>query len=307
VDGSDAPREDERTRLSGVGVMGGELLEYPMSGWMSEFRVGTASHALALAWTLLPAIVACVLGRAWRRGGTARGRRNELALRLGWAGLMFSVSVWSLGYWLSPGRLDLRIALPLHVSDWAVLITPLALAVPPTWRWSGLLRALLYFWGLGLCVLALALPPLALDAGPATQRYWLYWVVHAGVVGCASYEVFARGYRPRFGDLATALGATLLLAGSASLANMWVPGANYVLLGRESEGAARMISSIGPWPARAYLLVGLVMVWFALLYAAWPALRWARRLTIGRGTGVARRGDALDRPHDGGVAPAERA
>ena len=64
-----------------------------------------------------------------------------------------------------PSRYDPSKAIPLQVCDWVGLVAPLAI-------WTGWrpLRAILYFWGLGLSSQAFIQPDLA--EGPADPSFW---------------------------------------------------------------------------------------------------------------------------------------
>src|SRR5271155_1057025 len=105
-------------------------------------------------------------------------RRRFMDLSIGWIGLAAACAVQFLC--LRPSAFDYRSSLPLHVCDLMMLIAPAALLL----RWR-LLRALAYFWGLGLSSMSFIIPDL--HFGPADLQFWVFWAGHATIVGTALY------------------------------------------------------------------------------------------------------------------------
>jgi hypothetical integral membrane protein (TIGR02206 family) len=95
--------------------------------------------------------------------------------------------------------------LPLQICDIAGILAPLAL-----WRRTRLLLGVLYFWGLGFSVQAIATPDLA--HGPASVAFWMFWIPHANITGAACYALAVEGFRPGWRECAQAYALALYLA-----------------------------------------------------------------------------------------------
>src|SRR5688572_6221087 len=162
----------------------------------AKFRPFSLTHGVVVGVFLAFTVVLIVLGRRWR--GTARGRRLDIVLAV-----ICSI-IWAIinGWWLLPRNFDPSYSLPLHVCDITSLLAPIVLVRPVRW-----MRAILYFWGLGLSLQGFIQPDLR--DGPARIGFWLFWANHYVVVGIAIYDL-ARGYRPGWRDFGVAVVATFL-------------------------------------------------------------------------------------------------
>jgi hypothetical integral membrane protein (TIGR02206 family) len=216
-------------------------------------------QSLALAWTLPLIIISCILGRRW----LARGEEmKERELAAAWAGFIICVNVWSLFYWLQPEHFDIRNSFPLHLCDMGMLLAPLLFLT----RWRPI-RALMYFWGIGLSTQAFITPTLLNGIGH--PRYWLFWLGHLAIVGSAIYDIVVRRFRPTIRDLLTALGITLAWYIAVGFLNVHLR-SNYGYNGPVAPERPTIIDSLGPWPARAVILGLIAVAWFGVLWAIWP-------------------------------------
>src|SRR3954468_14770483 len=160
-------------------------------GSLDSFRPYSAIH-LAVILVLAGITTGCVvLARVWR--GTPRAQTLDRTLAV----VTFAAWVWVQTFGVLPARWDPAKALPLHVCDLAGLITPLMLWT----RWRPL-RAICYFWGLGLSTQGFIQPDLR--EGPADPSFWVFWTGHVAIVAAALYDLIARGYRPRWRDYGVA-------------------------------------------------------------------------------------------------------
>ncbi len=157
-------------------------------------------------------------------------------------------------------------SLPLHVCDLAALIGPLALLIErPAWSWW--LRALLFFWGVGLTTQGLVTP--TLEHGPNHPRFYLFWLNHGSVVLLAVYDFVVRGYRPRYAEVWFAIGVTYALAALMIPVNLAL-NANYVFSGPSTPEAPTVLDALGAWPVR---LVWMALIVAAVYHALWAAMR----------------------------------
>jgi hypothetical integral membrane protein (TIGR02206 family) len=159
-------------------------------------------------------------------GGTAAYLAAEAALA--------ELSVWDL--------------LPLHLCDFAIFVTALALL---TARRG--LAEVAYFWALTGTVLAMATPDVA-GAFP-DWRWFAYYGMHGAVVVSAVVLVVGLGLRPRPGAPWRVFGWTVAYAAVVALVDL-ATGANFLYL-RHKPAEPTMLDWFGPWPV--YLAVaGLV-------------------------------------------------
>ncbi len=205
------------------------------------------------AGSLVASMIASVLlGRWWRN------TRRERVLRFGWAGFTF---VWQIGatiWWFLPSNFDLYESLPFHLCDIAAWIAPFALVFQ-----NRLLRALLFFWGLGLSTQAFVSPVVA--DGVDSVEFWLFWVGHTQIVGSALYDTAVLAFRPRRRDFFVASGVSIAIAGLMMVFNV-VFDVNYWFVGNASPSAPTVVDFLGPWPLR--------VVWMACLGIGIMALLW---------------------------------
>lgn len=218
------------------------------------FEPFSGCHVLAVVLCLL-------LAAAWMLGGAcARTPRAERRVRLAWAWGIVMWQAWTITYWLLPARFDLDKSLPLHLCDLAPWAAAWALARERPWA-----RALLYFWGIGLCTQAFVTP--VVRVGWASWEFWFFWVQHTQIVGAAAYEIAIRRYRPDRRALRLALRLSYLYVGLMLAINIAL-GTNYGYVGAARPDAPTIIDRLGAWPVRVVWLVLIVHGLFVLLWWA---------------------------------------
>ncbi len=250
--------------------------------WWSEFHSFTLDHAIALTWTLPLIIISCWLGRRWltRAARSSLFPASDIAqptsdiskehqLCSAWAGFIICSNLWALVYWLQPARYDITKSLPLHMCDIAGLLAPLLFLTH--WR---PIRAIMYFWGIGLCTQAFVTPTLL--EGIGEQRYWLFWLNHLAIVGSAVYDLIVRRFRPTIRDFLTTTVITIIWFTAVGLLNIrWH--SNYGYNGNIPMDRPTIIDKLGPWPARAFILAAIGIAWFAVLWVIWQVAEAMRR------------------------------
>lgn len=222
------------------------------AGWVETFENYGFVHAITAGSLIGSMIASVLLGRLWQ------GTRRELVLRYGWAGFTL---VWQVGatiWWLLPANFDLYESLPLHLCDMAAWMAPFALVCQ-----HRTLRALLFFWGLGLSTQAFVSPVVA--EGVGSVAFWLFWVGHTQIVGSALYDTAVLGFRPRRRDFLTAASVSTAIAGIMMVFDT-IFDVNYWFVGDASPSAPTVVDFLGDWPLR--------VVWMALLGNGIMALLW---------------------------------
>lgn len=235
------------------------LAELP--DWAVHFHPFSRSHLISAAWTLALMIGSCWLGRVFM----AR-QRLDLEQRLSdtWGGFAVCMNVWSLVYWSLPGQFDLRKSLPLELCDLACINAPFVFLTH--WR---LPRALSFFWGIGLSTQAWITP--TLQEGPADEKYYLFWLVHLVIVGSAVYDLAVRRYRPALRDLLMAVAVTIAYALAMVAVNHFLQ-SNYGFIGNQLRATPTVVDRLGPWPQRVFIMAGIVIGGFVVMWLAAMAL-----------------------------------
>ena len=230
---------------------------------LTTFTPFGTMHAVTAGVFAVSMAVASVLGRRWK------GTRRELVFRRTWA---WSIVAWQLGavaYWARPSAFDLATSLPLQLCDVAVWVAPFALLTQKRW-----LRAVLYFWAIGLSTQAFFTPVLA--EGPAHPKFWLFWIGHTQIVGSAIYDVVALGFRPRGRDFLIGTAANLVYFAAVMPLNLMY-GVNYGFVGNITPEHRTLIDSLGPWPLRLVWIFLLVHTIMLALWLVWPLAAWMVR------------------------------
>ncbi|MEO1583112.1 MAG: TIGR02206 family membrane protein [Planctomycetota bacterium] len=222
---------------------------------LASFRQFGLMHLLVVAGFAALTLLIIAVSRDLQ--GSARRRRQRT---IAWVGLLIQAAHQT--YWIGfqPDRGE---SLPLHLCDLAGMIAVAAFAFPRRW-----LRALLYYWGTGLSSLAFVIP--VIDEGPATLKFWLFWLSHWYIVGGAVYLVAAEGFRPGTRDLLFSTVA-LLAVGlvTAGLNSIW--GTHYMYTGDQPVPVPGL-PEIG-WPLPALVLLGAAgTLLLCLAHAPW--IRW---------------------------------
>jgi hypothetical integral membrane protein (TIGR02206 family) len=242
---------------------------------LHSFHAFTATHAAVLAAVFVGTALACTVGVQ---------RRDTVALRRGErvAGVVV-LGLWAawFGFGLLPANYKSQEALPLHVCDITGLAAPLVLLTRVR-----LLRALLYFWGLGLSIHALITP--TIEEGPLYVAFWLFWFIHVAIIGTAVYDVVVRRYRPTFRDMTVAIAACAIFLCVVIPVNLTLH-ANYGYVGNTTPDRPTAIDALGAWPLRVYkMFAGVIVLFFAMWFPWWLV---GRRAMIG---GPAQRGGARE-------------
>ena len=239
--------------------------------WRDDFTPFTLEHLLSVAFFVAFMLAACWMGWRWRETPReARFRRTW-----GWAVLVFST--WYSGWYLMPEHFTWQRSLPLQLCDLTSFIAGLAMVT----RWRPA-RTLLYFWGIGLSTQAFISP--IIDTGPASARFWMFFVSHTTIVGSALYDVVVCGYRPGIKDLRFAVAAGVVYTASMFVVDIalsrWVAEPiNYGFVGDTKPENPTVMDKLGPWPWRVLILSAIVIAVFTMLWAVWPL---AERLGLRR-------------------------
>ena len=240
------------------------LSEVLSASWLHSFQPYSLTHAAVIAVFALATAAVVALARRWR-DEPIKQRRLDVCLAA--AGLL--TWAWVQTFGLLPWRYEAAKALPLHVCDLVGVLAPAALIT----RWR-VLRALLYFWGIGLSSQGFFQPDLR--EGPADPSFWAFWLGHVAIVGAALYDVFARGYRPTWLDYGIACAAAAAYLAVILPVDLLF-GFNYGYVGRGQPGQPSVVDFLGPWPGRVAIIAALAAAVMALLVLPWELVRWWKK------------------------------
>jgi len=213
-------------------------------------------HAAAVAVCAL--LVAVVVAAGHALAGTAAEAR-----------LRKSLAVFAFCYWVAYpigwnwNGIDVYAGLPLHLCDFNALVAPLVLLTGKRW-----LRATLYFWTFTLTSQAFIQPEL--HHGPAYLAFWAFWTGHTIIMTCAVYDLVVLRFRPDWSDLGRAAVASAAYAAFILPVNLML-GTNYGFIGNPppDKPLPPFIEAMGPWPGRAFIVMGLAATGFVLALAPW--------------------------------------
>ena len=157
------------------------------------------------------------------------------------------------------GRLEIAHLLPMHLCDWALVVTVLALL-----RRSQGCFELAYFWGLCGTLQALFTP--AIEAGLEWWRLIVFFLDHATIVAAVIFLILVARMRPRTLWNVFVWSEIYLLA--ALTVNAWT-GGNYGFLShRPATPSLLDFFSDTHW-LYVVEIDGVGLVFFAALYAPW--------------------------------------
>lgn len=194
--------------------------------------------------------------------GVKANRKGQLKQFSNWFGISL-ICLWISYniYYFLPANFSFDTSLPLHVCDFMAIIASFSL-IKPNKKTS----ALLYFCALVLTGQAIITPTGNQD--PMTIRFWLFWLLHAGIISASIYDLIVRKYRPVFKDYLFVIGCDLLYV-ILILPLDILFGWNYGFIGNIKPDTPTIIDALGPWPQRLIWMVGLVIIVQLIIYLPW--------------------------------------
>jgi hypothetical integral membrane protein (TIGR02206 family) len=214
-------------------------------------------HLIVLAATFIVPSLLAVLTR--RSAAAVRAVRLLFTAWLIGAWIFWFWMIFDFG-WESPQTL-----LPMHLCDWATIVTIATLIRPNQKTYE-----LAYFWCLCGTLLAMVTPDLAYDF--PDLRFDIFFAFHAGVIAAMLYLTFAARMRPYPASIPRAIGWTLVYAAAASAVD-WLFKVNFGYL-RAKPATATILDALGPWPWYIGELMALGIVLILIYYA--PFFVWDR-------------------------------
>jgi hypothetical integral membrane protein (TIGR02206 family) len=191
------------------------------------------------------------------------------------------LGIFGLVYWLSYNvwwnwnGIDFANGLPLQICDVNGLIAPLVLLTQQRW-----LRATLYYWAFALSTQAFIQP--ALQFGPGALIFYWFWAQHTIILAYAVYDLVVLQFRPQWRDLLRCYAVSVVYLAAVVPLNALV-GSDYGFLGNLPPAQIPpFVAGLGPWPARAVILVLLCFIACAIAQLPWSLTRQLSRQKTGR-------------------------
>lgn len=232
-----------------------------------DFHAFSRSHITVLALCLVAVLGLAFLRRSWPHYGMRVERVFGVLMLLIWPATLAAH-----GYM---GTLSLQNGLPFHFCDIAGAAAGLALLTRHQTACE-----VVYYLGLAGTLQGLLTPNLKADF--PDPRFFVFFLLHGGVVVTALHVVTSMGHAPRPDALRRMLIFTFGYAAMTGLINATL-GTNYAFLCHKPEQASLM-DHLGSWPWYIGALVMLAFVFYSVLdlpflLARRRAARLARGIT----------------------------
>ena len=205
------------------------------------------SHKAVLAITLVLFVVMLLLSRT---------RWAELSQRV-LGTMLLALYPVGLAVHATYGSLSVLTALPLQYCDIATLAGGIAL-----WTRRPFFCEVVYFFGIAGTLQGLLTPALIYEF--PDPRFFLFFIMHAGVPITAIYVVTAMKVRPRPWAVPRIMAFSLAWYAVIAVVNYAI-GANYAFQCSKPVNAS-LFDQLGPWPWYNLSSIGLGLIFYTLLY-----------------------------------------
>lgn len=219
---------------------------------LHPFSLFSKAHLLTLGVIL----ILCILVFVFRKTLEKRGRREFLCVLL--ALLLFITDAWQQLWLVHEKAWSLKTALPLQLSDLAVIVAILMLLFKSHWLFQ-----FIYFAGLGSSIQAILTPDLNRFSFPHFQ-YIEFFISHGGVILACLFMIVAFGHRPSVVSLWVTFLIVNVYGAAVFFLNKYL-NANYLYIMKKPEGAS-LLNFLGPWPWYLLSLDVVMILTFYLLY-----------------------------------------
>lgn len=227
---------------------------------VSFVRFGTA-HLCVIALTFITPLILAIITR-----GDASGNAARVAC-WSWAAFLVINKIVGLTVLRRYGELTAESALPMHLCDWAAIVSVVTLIYPNQWTYE-----LCYFWALGGTLQALLTPDLVY--GFPDPRFVSFFALHGGVIASALYVTLAMGMRPLPISILRVLAWSTLYVGAAMAMNTML-GTNFGYLHAKPTQPS-LLDFMAPWPFYILQLVPVAIAFTLFLYAPFFVIDWLR-------------------------------
>ena len=234
---------------------------------MENESISLSLHVLMVMFLFLSALLLVFLGKKAQLSKNLDNLDRNIAFIMGFIYALYNF------YYFLPSRFNWETSLPLHVCD---LLAPIAIISLLSNHRA--LRSILYFSATLLAGQAIATPVGLQD--PATFRFWLFWILHAGIISISWYDVIVRNYRPKIFDLASVYAVNLIYILIILPINIMFD-LNYGYIGASKPDETTIIDLLVDWPQRILLMIVIVSLAQCLMLLPWLVFRYNRKAPLG--------------------------
>ena len=191
-------------------------------------------------WSLAHFIPLILLGLSifliYRYRAFFRTWKHEETFRFVYAFVMLMVEMsyfWRIMYVGSsdPTEHHLLDKLPLQVCEWTCICACFMMMKKSKWLYQ-----ICFYVCLTAGLFPLIMPAVIDSTGPAYYRYYQFWLEHILPMGGVFYMTFVHGFRATLPGVGLAVGGLGALAVPCIIANMKIPGVNYMYLATSTDG-----------------------------------------------------------------------
>ncbi|MDR2972542.1 MAG: TIGR02206 family membrane protein [Bacteroidales bacterium] len=224
-------------------------------GLMMYCEITPFLHVLMALFVTVSVIFVSILGSRTKRAGY----QKQFSMWFG-VSLLCLWIVYNIYYFL-PINFRLDVSLPLHVCDILAVIAALAM-IKPNRKTS----ALLYFCALALAGQAIITP--IGNQNPLIFRFWLFWLLHAGIISASIYDLVVRKYMPVFKDFLFVVACAFIYVAIILPINI-IFGWNYGYIGNQIPDTTTIIDALGVWPQRLIWMFAIIFTIQFIMYLPW--------------------------------------
>ena len=226
---------------------------------MKTIEIATNLHSLMIIFTIGIILFIITIGKQTDRYGYTKQFSRLFGLSLLTLWIVYNI------YYFLPANFKIDVSLPLHVCDILAIIASLSMFGPNRKK-----SALLYFCALPLAGQAI-LTPIG-DQDPNSFRFWMFWLLHAGIISASIYDLVVRKYRPILKDY-WFVAISLLVYGAVILPINILFGWNYGYIGNQTPDSPTLIDQLGVWPERLIWMVMIILLVQFMMYLPWKLLK----------------------------------
>jgi hypothetical integral membrane protein (TIGR02206 family) len=212
-------------------------------------------HFLMIFFVMVSVVSVSMIGLKTKRTGHLKQFSMWFGISLFCLWVIYNI------YYFLPVNFKFDVSLPLHICDILAVIAALALMRP-----NKKTSALLYF-----CALALAgqavITPIG-NQNPMTFRFWLFWLLHAGILSASVFDLIVRKYHPIFKDFLFVVCCGFIYA-IVILPIDIIFGWNYGYIGNTKPNTATVIDALGSWPQRLIWMFAIIFAIQFIMYLPW--------------------------------------
>jgi hypothetical integral membrane protein (TIGR02206 family) len=210
------------------------------------------AHLAAIAIAFAAPVVLALLVRVFDH--------ERFANILRWAFAAELIATYALWYWLlyARGWMHVGNILPMHLCDWAAIVTIVTLLRPNQRTYE-----LAYFWALTGTLQATLTPELAYDF--PDPRFLVFFGFHCGVIAAVLFLTLGLRMRPTASSIPRVFLWSMVYLAAAGTVDWWF-GVNFGFLRAKSVNPSAL-DLLAPWPWYVAELVPIGMALVLVLYA----------------------------------------